>query len=441
MTQKLDRGTDAQILTERKLTCEAIDGAIAFGYQNTNPPPSDDHWLAPYWKIGRKQAELESTSPITGFSEPDGGADVRGEAMLPQGFSVKRVEGHGWIVDPPSGTRWVAFEETPAGELLAALTADTAEQQQAYELGYQHAFASAQYTNAMGEAATAYFETFKHAHPLPAQFRWSGVYDAMMRAADAPSITGGSDVPEGYALVPINATDEMLDAGHGAGDFHIMHYDGTDKPGTPRYSLRKSWDAMLDVAIASQPAAPAEHWQASDNGLVSRIEPSTAAQGATLSETAIQSMVQTRGRLDGSLWKFDALGISLLINDIALAMHGAAPTPVADSGASEPVAWLHNAWVPGKHIEWASVSPDELPDDVIKWEGKPGFKHTVEPLTLAAAKPVSVDAGGMLTVEQREAINTALSLIGLSGDPRVRKVHKTLRALLTPPTESTGEPK
>jgi hypothetical protein len=54
-----NRGTDEQILTERKLTCEAIDGAMAFGYQNTNPPPSDDHWLAPYWKIGRKQAELE----------------------------------------------------------------------------------------------------------------------------------------------------------------------------------------------------------------------------------------------------------------------------------------------------------------------------------------------------------------------------------------------
>jgi hypothetical protein len=32
---------------------------MAFGYQNTNPPPSDDHWLAPYWKIGRKQAEME----------------------------------------------------------------------------------------------------------------------------------------------------------------------------------------------------------------------------------------------------------------------------------------------------------------------------------------------------------------------------------------------
>ncbi len=52
--------TDEQILLERKLTCEAIDGAMAFGYQNTNPPPSDDHWLAPFWKIGRQHGELES---------------------------------------------------------------------------------------------------------------------------------------------------------------------------------------------------------------------------------------------------------------------------------------------------------------------------------------------------------------------------------------------
>ncbi|CAG9259508.1 hypothetical protein BDI4_600041 [Burkholderia diffusa] len=57
------RGTPEQIQAERKLTCEAIDGAIAFGYQNTNPPPSADHWLAPYWHVGRKQAELESRSP------------------------------------------------------------------------------------------------------------------------------------------------------------------------------------------------------------------------------------------------------------------------------------------------------------------------------------------------------------------------------------------
>jgi hypothetical protein len=56
----MNRGTDEQILNERQVTCEAIDGAMAFGYQDTNPPPSDDHWLSPYWRIGRRTAELEA---------------------------------------------------------------------------------------------------------------------------------------------------------------------------------------------------------------------------------------------------------------------------------------------------------------------------------------------------------------------------------------------
>lgn len=44
---------------------------------------------------------------------------------VPQGFAIKRVEGHGWIIDPPSGSRWVAYEGTPAGELIQALSAST----------------------------------------------------------------------------------------------------------------------------------------------------------------------------------------------------------------------------------------------------------------------------------------------------------------------------
>jgi hypothetical protein len=64
------RGTNAQILFERKLTCEAINGAMAFGYQNTNPPPEADHWLAPFWNIGRKQAALEAKIAAAEKQEP-----------------------------------------------------------------------------------------------------------------------------------------------------------------------------------------------------------------------------------------------------------------------------------------------------------------------------------------------------------------------------------
>ncbi|WP_144023043.1 hypothetical protein [Burkholderia sp. AU15512] len=74
--------TPEQIKLERKLTCEAIDGAMAFGYQNTNPPPSADHWLAPYWHVGRKQAEQEaslSRSPRTEVA----GAVAEGWKLVP----------------------------------------------------------------------------------------------------------------------------------------------------------------------------------------------------------------------------------------------------------------------------------------------------------------------------------------------------------------------
>jgi hypothetical protein len=50
------RGTDGQILKERELTAAAISGAIAFGAQGVTPPPSDDHWLASFWRLGRDMA-------------------------------------------------------------------------------------------------------------------------------------------------------------------------------------------------------------------------------------------------------------------------------------------------------------------------------------------------------------------------------------------------
>ena len=42
---------------------------------------------------------------------------------LPSGYVAKHVEGHGWLIDTPLGSRWVAFEGTPAGDFLAALAA------------------------------------------------------------------------------------------------------------------------------------------------------------------------------------------------------------------------------------------------------------------------------------------------------------------------------
>lgn len=39
----------------------AIDGAIQYGRENRNPPPSTEHWLYEYWNIGRQLARLGET--------------------------------------------------------------------------------------------------------------------------------------------------------------------------------------------------------------------------------------------------------------------------------------------------------------------------------------------------------------------------------------------
>lgn len=39
----------------------AIDGAIQYGREDRNKPPSDDHWLMEYWLIGQQLRELGKT--------------------------------------------------------------------------------------------------------------------------------------------------------------------------------------------------------------------------------------------------------------------------------------------------------------------------------------------------------------------------------------------
>lgn len=59
--------------TPHQNTLDAITGAIAYGRQGTNPPPTTDHWLAEYWQIGQQLAELGKTSAwdnVTPIAEP-----------------------------------------------------------------------------------------------------------------------------------------------------------------------------------------------------------------------------------------------------------------------------------------------------------------------------------------------------------------------------------
>jgi hypothetical protein len=90
--------------------------------------------------------------------------------------------------------------------LARASEAAAGETQQAYDLGYQHGMDCMRYTQAMGVAAEAYFASFKSAHPLPTQFRWSKVYEAMTCAA-APQ--PASETREAFALKALVAAGHI----------------------------------------------------------------------------------------------------------------------------------------------------------------------------------------------------------------------------------------
>jgi hypothetical protein len=47
------------------LFSDAISGALAFGAQNTNPPPAG-HWLERFWQMGRAERELSEAAPAAG---------------------------------------------------------------------------------------------------------------------------------------------------------------------------------------------------------------------------------------------------------------------------------------------------------------------------------------------------------------------------------------
>jgi hypothetical protein len=47
------------------LFSDAISGALAFGAQNTNPPPTG-HWLERFWQMGRAERALSEAAPAAG---------------------------------------------------------------------------------------------------------------------------------------------------------------------------------------------------------------------------------------------------------------------------------------------------------------------------------------------------------------------------------------
>jgi hypothetical protein len=51
------------------LFSDAISGALAFGAQNTNPPPAG-HWLERFWQMGRAERALSEAAPPAPEAQP-----------------------------------------------------------------------------------------------------------------------------------------------------------------------------------------------------------------------------------------------------------------------------------------------------------------------------------------------------------------------------------
>lgn len=186
--------------------------------------------------------------------------------------------------------------------------------------------------------------------------------------------------------------------------------------------------------------------------------PETQANALSSDDAALIERLQLLASGDGVLIKSE-----FAFTTIGRAIQRLAASPAAPA-QSEPVD-CHEV-DHGTHIEMiphigepsGSVDPNtaldwletELMAVSCRYHGDPSYDHDAYWMRDRAVKLIEdarkafrtppAQTERALTDEQREAIATALSLIGLSGDPRVRNVHKTLRPLTAAqPASGAGE--
>ncbi|MFG0769570.1 hypothetical protein ACF8Q9_22460 [Pseudomonas sp. TYF_15] len=67
----------------KRLLCDAIIGAMAFGKQNNNPPPAD-HWGQEFWNIGRAEGQqrddlVAALEHLVAVTTPDANGQIGAE--------------------------------------------------------------------------------------------------------------------------------------------------------------------------------------------------------------------------------------------------------------------------------------------------------------------------------------------------------------------------
>jgi hypothetical protein len=206
---------------------------------------------------------------------------------------------------------------------------------------------------------------------------------------------------------------------------------------------------MFDGVMMGKAADEIEALRKEVAALRSGAAPSTAAQGATLTDddsiiTELQRCVDNRVYGNPVIVKAleslkrqrkHALNLCRINHELESKLrvsYGNAPTPVADSGAM-PVARVDE-------------SDEGLFVEILYGDNGTPLKRG-DDLYLAAAKPVSVDAGWvpdrmafLALLKKWESWQADGERRGCPTTNGMGAAIADLRALITPPTESTGEP-
>jgi len=218
---------------------------------------------------------------------------------------------------------------------------------------------------------------------------------------------------------PAAPADDTSFVGRWSAAIKSLPMDGS----SPSTAARKTYSGIMAEELGYKPDYAA---------------PSTAAQGATLTDSKPTAWEEG---VAAELWNVaDKCGFdtfrATVVGFLRATAQAAAPTPVADSGASQDTVTRENAQ------KWAaSAGIMALTEGWL--ERLADFAIFARRDVLAAAKPVSVDAGGMTTLRNLRDV-LRMRHHGRMPEDVQRAYDEACAVLDTPPTESTGstgEPK
>ncbi|MGN6023409.1 hypothetical protein ACP6NF_03350 [Alcaligenes faecalis] len=205
----------------RALTADAISGALALGFQGVNPPPNNEHWLAPFWEIGRESAAQ--------VRQPVSGADGLPQAMLPARPTPEASNTFGLGLDGYTGAQMLTYgracaEAQRKADSQAKLSGNTGELAR--------------------EFANRLNQTLKSLSPK--YFNGFNVRTAIQDTVDSFTRIGHDELAK-LTKSSSQQDADKVDAAL-AGMVHAMFRSGNSVPVTRITIDRKQYDAAIDAA-------------------------------------------------------------------------------------------------------------------------------------------------------------------------------------------------